>query len=184
MMPIDVFEALTHPVTGETVRCLTADENVYAFEWTVAPGGCVPFEHVHYFQDETFFIQRGEVRVMIEGRETIGKPGDQLTVLQGQRHIALNNSDDVLKCRVEFRPGFDTKTVMQCFWGLILDGDYDRHGAPSILKMGYFINGCKALTRPTNIPAPLFSFCLNLFYLIGKIAGWKKLFHRYTGRQK
>jgi len=183
-MPVDIFKPIISPVTGETFRCLSADARAYVMEWTVAPGGYVPFEHVHLFQDEIFQIQRGEVKLVIDGTEVIGKSGDTVTVTKGQQHIAFNHTDEVLKCIVEFRPGFDTKIVMQCFWGLILDGDYDQHGTPSILKMGYFIKGCQALTRPTNIPAAVFGSAINLFYLIGKMIGWKKLYKEYTGLER
>jgi len=180
-MPVDVFMPLTHPATGETFRCLSADENAYVFEWTVAPRGYVPFEHVHLFQDEIFRVQSGAVRLVVDGKESIGKSGDTVTVRRGHRHIAFNHADEVMKCIVEFQPGFDTKVVMQCFWGLILDGDYDQYGTPSIIKMGYFIKGCRALTRPTNIPAAVFDSAINLFFMIGKMMGWKKLYKKYTG---
>ena len=180
-MPVDVFKPLTHPVTGEIFRCLSADVYAYVMEWTVAPRGYVPFEHVHLFQDEIFRVQTGAVRLVIDGKEVIGRSGYTITVTKGQKHIAFNHANEVLKCTVEFRPGFDTKIVMQCFWGLILDGDYDRHGTPNILKMGYFIKGCRALTRPTNIPAAVFDSAINLFFMIGKMMGWKKLYKKYTG---
>jgi quercetin dioxygenase-like cupin family protein len=183
-MPVDVFESLTHPVTGETFRCISADENAYVFEWTVASGGYVPFEHVHLFQDEIFRVLTGAVRLIVDGEEIIGKGGDTVTVEKGQRHIAFNHTGEVMKCIVEFRPGFDTKIVMQCFWGLILDGDYDKHGTPSIFKMGYFVKGCQALTRPANIPAAVFNSAVNLFYWIGKLMGWEKLYKKYTGRER
>ena len=183
-MPVDVFKSLTHPVTGETFRCLSADEDAYVFEWTVAPGGYVPFEHVHYFQDEIFRVQTGAVRLVIDGKEIIGRGGDIVTVTKGQKHLAFNHAAEVMKCIVEFRPGFDTRIVMQCFWGLILAGDYDRRGTPSIVKMGYFIKGCKALTRPTNIPAATFDSAINLFYMIGRMRGWKKLYKKYTGLER
>ncbi len=183
-MPIDVFKPITNPVTGETFRCLAADESAYVEEWTVQPGGYVPFEHIHLCQDEIFHIKSGEARFVIEGKEIIGKAGESVTVAKGHRHIAFNNKNEILQCIVEYRPGLDSLIFAQCFLGLILDGYYDKHGSPSIPRMGYCIKGCKALTRPTNIPAAVFDIVINLFYFAGKVLGWKKLYKKYTGLNK
>lgn len=183
-MPIDVFKPITNPVTGETFRCLAVDENAYIEEWTVPPVGYVPFEHIHLRQDEILHVKSGEARFVVEGKEIIAKAGETITVAKGERHIAFNDKNETLQCVVEYRPGLDSLLIAQCFLGLILDGEYDQHGGPSIPKMGYFIKGCEALTRPTNIPAPVFKQVINLFYLKGKVLGWKKLYKKYTGLDK
>jgi hypothetical protein len=48
--------------------------------------------------------------------------------------------------------------------------------------MMYFVKkmNTRALTRPTSVPKPLLGLLLNLFYLIGTLAGWEKQFRQYT----
>ncbi len=185
-MAINVFEPFTNPVSGETFRCLSFDEQAYVMEWTVQPSGYVPFEHIHLRQDEVFYIKQGEVRFLIGGEQAILRAGETVTVTKGQRHIAFNNQNTVLQCIVEFRPGLDTLTGFQCFAGLTIDGEYDKKGRISVPKMGFFLKymDCQAMTRPTNIPAPLFGIALNAFYIVGRFKGWKDDFVRYTGEER
>ena len=72
---------------------------------------------------------------------------------------------------------------MECFMGLINDGDIDKKGGINIPKMGYFLTKMKAkcMTRPTEIPAPAFNIALKVFYIRGLLSGWNKLYKKYTG---
>lgn len=181
-MAVNVFEPYTNPVSGETFQCLSADESAYIMRWAVQPGGYVPFEHIHLQQDEIFHIHQGSLRVLIEGEEQVAQAGETLVVPQGKRHIAFNQGDGVLDCTVEFRPGLDYLKVAQCVAGLLQDGDYDKHGAINIPKMGYFLKhmNCQSMTRPTSIPAPVFGLALFVFHMTGVFRGWKKIYRRYT----
>ncbi len=64
-----------------------------------------------------------------------------------------------------------------------MDKDYDKRGQINIPKMGYFTKKMNAqcITRPTSIPAPLFKMAINLFYVMGIVLGWNKLYTKYTG---
>jgi mannose-6-phosphate isomerase-like protein (cupin superfamily) len=183
-MPVDLFQHLTNPITKETFLAISVSAEAYVFEWIVAPGGHVPFEHIHLVQDEIFRVEAGEVKLVIDGKEFIGKAGDIITVQKGKRHIAYNNTSETLKAVVEFRPGLDMHLLEQCYNGLLLDGEYDKKGAPPILKLGYFMKGLQAVMRPASVPAPLFSLTVNLFYFAGVLLGWKKLYKKYTGLDK
>ncbi len=182
-MAINVFEPFTNPVSGETFKCLSSDEQAYVFEWTVQPAGYIPFEHVHLQQDEVFHVKQGEVKFLIGGEQVIVRAGETATVKIGQRHIAFNNQNSIMQCIVEFRPGLDTLTGFQCFAGMTIDGEYDKQGRINIPKMGFFLKlmNCQAMTRPTNIPAPVFGLALNVFYMFGRLRGWENDFMRYTG---
>lgn len=181
-MAVDIFKPFSIPVSGETFRCISSDENLYVFEWIVDPKGYVPFEHIHLYQDEIFHVKEGELKLVMNGKEYLAKPGDTVTVPKGAAHVAFNNSDNLLKCEVKFNPAYDYFQFAQCFAGLIHDKDYDKKGKINIPKMGYFLKlmKSKSMTRPTEIPAPVFGLALSMFYLMGIIRGWKKDFVRYT----
>ncbi|MDQ3687685.1 MAG: cupin domain-containing protein [Acidobacteriota bacterium] len=152
-------------------------------EWIVQPEGYVPFEHVHLAQEEIFHVKEGELRIVLDGKEHIGKASDTITVPKGTRHVAYNNRPDVLTCVVEYRPGLDYYKFFQCFAGLTLDHDVNRKGGVNIPKMLYFARktNTQALARPTNIPGPLFRLLMNVFYLVGTLAGWERQYQKYTG---
>ena len=151
-------------------------------EWIVQPQGYVPFEHIHISQDEIFHVKQGEIRVVINRREQIGGVGQMLIVPRGTRHIAYNNTPETLVCVVEYKPGLDISRSFQCFSGLTCDGDvYGRYGI-NIPKMMYFMKrmNAQALARPSSVPGPVFDVLMNIFYVYGSLAGWEKLYKRYT----
>lgn len=182
-MATDLYKGFTNPNAGETFRCISSNKEAFIFEWIVQPGGHVPNPHIHFTQDELFHVKGGETRMILNGKEYIGKEGDTITAPKGVSHIAYNNTAQALTCIVEFRPALDTFKFFQCMGGLVLDKDYDKHGQVNIPKMCYFMKRMKAqgVTRPTKIPAPVFKIVLNLFYIIGSISGWDKYYKKYTG---
>lgn len=151
-------------------------------EWSVAPGGYVPFEHVHVAQDEIFHVEKGEMRAKVDGRDLIAKSGETLTAPRGVRHIAFNDKDVPLVCTVEYRPGLDHYTTMQCFAGLTLDGYINSRGLVNIPRIMYLLKRYDALSlpRPAFAPEWAFRFGMTMFFRIGTMLGWESLYKRYT----
>ena len=151
-------------------------------QWTLQSEGYVPFEHIHFNQDEIFHVKKGELRIIIGGKESILGQDQSITVPRGVKHIAFNNKNEVLDCLVEYKPGLDHNKFMQCLLGLTKDGLIDKKGGVDIPKMGYFLikMKAKAMARPTAIPSPLFNIALRVFYLRGLFSGWKRLYEKYT----
>lgn len=181
-MAIDLYKPFTNPITRETFRCISSTPQAYTMEWTVAPGGYVPFEHIHVNQDEIFHVQNGEIRVVVNGKERVGKAGDVVTVTRGVKHIACNDRSEPLICIVEYKPGLDHYTTMQCFAGLTLDGMIDGKGLVDIPKIMYLLKRADVLSppRPAFVPDMFFRWGLNAFYLLGRIMGWEILYLKYT----
>jgi quercetin dioxygenase-like cupin family protein len=181
-MAIDLYQPFTNPITRETFRCISSNEDAFVMEWTVHPGGYVPFEHVHVNQDEIFHIERGEMRARVKGLVQHGKAGDTLTVPRGTRHIAFNDKDEPLVCVVEYRPGLDHYKTMQCFAGLTLDCDYDRRGLVNPAKILFMLKRVNALSiiRPAFAPDWLFQLGMSTFFVVGSILKWETFYKRYT----
>ena len=182
-MSIDLYRPFTNPVTRETFRCISSTDEAYITEWVVDPGGHVPFEHVHMNQDEVFHIHQGEMRVKINGQEHIAKAGQTVIAPRGARHIAFNDKAEKLVCIVEYRPGLDHYQTMQCFAGLTIDKKVHRNGLVNVPKIMFFLKKIKAesLARPAIIPDFLFRMGMNIFFVIGTVMGWEKLYRKYTG---
>ena len=181
-MAIDLHRPFTNPITRETFRCIAFDESAYIMEWTVHPGGYVPFEHIHTAQDEIFHIQQGVMNAKIGGVEQAGKRGEVIRIPRGVKHIAYNRQPEALICRVEYRPGLDQYKAMQCFAGLTLDGSLDRSGLVSIPKIMFLMRRgqFRSLAKPAWIPNWMFKLGMYLFFTVGTILGWNKLYERYT----
>ncbi len=181
-MATNIFEATRNPRSGETFRCISVTPELYKMQWTLQPNGYVPFEHIHYLQDEIFYVQQGELKVLIDGVEHFAGPGETITVPMGARHLASNNKNEVMEAIVDYSPALDYDTFMQCLCGLTKDGYLDEKSGISIPMMGYCLMKmkCKAMARPTAIPAPAFNMALRFFYLMGTVRGWNRLFKKYT----
>lgn len=182
-MAVDLYQPFTNPITCETFRCISSTDEVFMMEWTVHPGGYVPFEHVHVNQDEIFHIQRGEMQIKVKGMEQIGKAGETMIIPRGTPHIAFNGRDEPLVCIVEYKPGLDHYKTMQCFAGLTLDCDYDRRGLVNVAKIMFMLRRVKALslTRPAFAPDWLFWLGMQVFFAIGSVLKWETLYKKYTG---
>lgn len=181
-MAVDLYQTFANPVSKESFRCISSNDDAFVIEWRVQPFGYVPFEHIHLTQDEIFIVKKGELRIVVEGKETVIHEGEKIVVHKGERHIAYNNRAEEMICEVEYAPGLDHYKWMQCFAGITMDNYLDKKGGINIPKAGYCLKKMKAkcMTRPTAIPAPVFNLSLNVFYLMGIIAGWKRLFEKYT----
>ncbi|HET6765991.1 MAG TPA: cupin domain-containing protein [Chitinophagaceae bacterium] len=90
-MAVDLYIGFTNNKTGETFQCIFFDEHVFRFDWIVQPCGYVPFEHIHLYQDELFYVKSGELRILIDGKQYVVGAGQNITVPKGKRHIAYNN---------------------------------------------------------------------------------------------
>src|SRR3990170_7783264 len=106
-MAVNLYDGFRNDISGESFRCLSFSKEALVLEWEVQPNGYVPFEHIHLNQDEIFYIKHGELKLIIDGKERIGRAGDTITVPRGKAHIAFNNQAEVLSCILEYKPGLD-----------------------------------------------------------------------------
>jgi quercetin dioxygenase-like cupin family protein len=181
-MAIDLYQPFFNPITKETFRCISSTEDSYTMQWTVHPGGYVPFEHIHINQDEIFHVEQGEIHVRIEGKEHVGKVGDTVIVRRGARHIARNEAPEILVCIVDYKPGLDQHKIMQCFAGLTLDHELDGRGLVNVPKVMYLMKRANAqsLVLPSFVPRSFFRLGMHVFFVIGAVMGWERLYEKYT----
>jgi hypothetical protein len=125
---------------------------------------------------------RGEIRARIDGKDHYGKAGETVIAPRGVRHIAYNDKDVPLVCTVEYKPGLDHYTSMQCFAGLTLDGYIDSRGLVSIPRIMYLLKRAEArsLARPAAAPEWAFRIGMEFFFRVGSMLGWDDMYRKYT----
>ena len=64
-MAVNIYEPCINPISGETFKAISFNEDAYTMQWTLQPKGYVPFEHIHLHQDEIFHVNSGEVKIVI-----------------------------------------------------------------------------------------------------------------------
>jgi len=181
-MATNIYDRCTNPVTGETFKAVSQTAYAFTIQWIAQPGDHRHLEHLHDYQDEIIHIKKGEARVLIDGKEHIAGAGEKVIITRGKSHVAFSNKNEELDAWVEYRPALDQERVYQCYNGLINDGYLDKNGSVNAPMMCYMLKKmkCKAMARPASIPAPAFKLALNLYYLIGGLKGWDKLYEKYT----
>ncbi len=181
-MAINIYDSTTNPITGETFRAVSIDPYVFKLQWHTKPG--LPHsgvEHIHDKQDEIFYVKKGELKLLVDGKELRAGPGEKIIVNKGKAHVVLNTTCE-LDILLEYRPALDYDKLLQCFEGLLNDGHIDKQGHVDIRMLGYMMRKmrCKSLTRPAQISALKFKMLLSRYYFIGVFKGWNELYDKYT----
>ena len=94
-------------VVGDRYRFLAVGEQTggrYAL-WhaTVLPGGGPP-PHVHEREIENFYVLRGEITFIVEGRRIVAGPGTSALMPIGVAHAFKNESSEVVEMLIQVAP--------------------------------------------------------------------------------
>ena len=181
-MAVNIYEQYINPITGEIFKCISVTEYAFKMQWVKPAGnqhGALP--HIHINQDEIFYVNKGEVKVLIDGKEQVAGPGEKIIIGKGKTHVVLNTTDE-LDITLECRPALDYEKLMQCFAGLMRDGHTNEQGYPDMRMMGYFMKKmkCQSITLPGGVTLNKFKRMLHKYYFIGMAKGRNKLYKQYT----
>jgi quercetin dioxygenase-like cupin family protein len=161
LIPRKVF---INPIFKDKVTVLRSSEETggaYLLgELEVSPGG-KNFMHTHGAFEETFTAVKGELGVMLNGKEHILQPGQSITIPLHQPHHFFNHSKTSITCHVRFSPGYDDFIKgLAIAYGLAADGKTNSRGMPkSLIHLGLLISLTN--TRPTGflgVMFPLFTW--------------------------
>ena len=93
---------------------------------------------MHAYITERFEVVRGTVRLHLDGRDELARPGEAVEVPPGVVHDWWNDGDDEAHVRVEVRPGARFELMIQNLYGLANDGKTDGRGVPRLLPLSLF----------------------------------------------
>ena len=89
-MPVNIYEPITNPISGETFKALSFSKEAFVMQWIVQPKGYVPFEHIHLKQEEIFRVKKGEMDYIF----FFGRKKDEkwtMKILKISMNITLRN---------------------------------------------------------------------------------------------
>ncbi len=98
------------------------------------PRGFVAQPHVHTQQSERHEVIEGSMRLVLDGREHVLRPGDVMTVPPGAPHRQLAG-DGPGRVRVQLRPAGDT----EAFLYRMAEMDLNRFGYPKPVAAAEFV---------------------------------------------
>jgi quercetin dioxygenase-like cupin family protein len=81
-------------------------EGKYFLAKTIVPDGDDgPPPHIHTREDESFYIEKGELTFVVNDKEIVVKTGDFINIQKGEKHTWYNNSGKSTHLFITFCPG-------------------------------------------------------------------------------
>jgi uncharacterized cupin superfamily protein len=140
-------------------------------------GGGNALEHVHPLADETFTVQHGALKVVVDGREHTVGSGQSVTVPKGARHFFANAHDGETRATVEFQPAqrfirffanFATTTERHPQW-------YSKQGDPNPLLVAVTLDAYRDHFYVAKLPVRLQKVLLAFLAPLARLLGYRVL---------
>ena len=116
-------ERIAFRVTGGETQGRNCEADLF-----VGPGGYAAAEHIHPRQEERFEIQRGLLRLRVNGTERVLRAGDTAVIPPGTRHVWSNGGEDGLHVVLRFSPALNTEAFFESYFGLASEGRTNSKG--------------------------------------------------------
>jgi len=137
--PIEVGEVWENPVTLERAVLVDLpwlnDEGRAVAELTAVPGTRAVGEHMHPALVERFSVQEGELTVLLDGRKSLLRTGEQAEIQPGVWHDWWNGGDRTAIVRMEITPGERFAHLIETLFGLAREGHVNKRGMPHPLQL-------------------------------------------------
>lgn len=79
----------------------------HSLGYAVIPPNCSSRPHYHPYAEETYYILKGEGRMVIEGVEHNVRPGDAILISPREKHQIFTDGDDDLEFIVVCAPAWE-----------------------------------------------------------------------------
>ena len=181
-------QEIHNPRSGETFRFMKTAADTggeyLQFEFTVRPGGAVPFPHIHRNQEETFQITHGRATVIIDGERRELGPGEEITVPIGANHICINDESEEMRSVVTFRPAYDLEYWFETFCGMAHDGRCDAKGGPRFMQLMILLNSFEFKGYRTDVPIIAQKLLPPFLSPIARMLGYRAIYTKYSGFER
>lgn len=108
------LDEISWNILGQTYVPKQMTEECFTWHATLPPGTFVP-PHIHPDQDEFLYILEGRFDFLLDGKPTVGEPGDLVKLPRGIPHGIFNKSDSTIKTLFWVTP---TAQLYDLFWAL------------------------------------------------------------------
>jgi len=177
-------DVLEHPVTGERIvwRHVADDTGGKLLQGDLfaQPGGLVAAEHIHPNQEERFEVLAGTIRLRVDGKERVLRPGDVGIVPPGHPHAWWNDGVDEVHVLGDFRPALRTEAFFETFFGLAKEGKTNRKGLPKPLQMAVLMREYEDELRLARPSAGLQKVLFGPLAVAGRLLGYRGSYPRYS----
>jgi mannose-6-phosphate isomerase-like protein (cupin superfamily) len=116
------LEVLTNPVTGETMRVLESNAEVFKIQYDLELGGAVPAVHFHPHQTQIISVIEGELHCQAGDRIVVLRPGESVEIPPRTIHTQWNPTETTAVAIEELRPALRTHNLFRVMFALARDG--------------------------------------------------------------
>ena len=78
------------------------------------PAGCSGGSHYHKLAEETYYILKGEADIIIDGYSFKATPGMMVSILPGEVHDVINNTNSDFELLAVSAPAFSPEDSIDC----------------------------------------------------------------------
>ncbi len=174
-------ELIHNPVTGETLRVLESNKEVFRVEFTLKPGGEIAGEHLHPYQDQAIFVLAGKLGVRIGETNYILSAGAAKVIPAGTPHFQWNEHDGVTRAVEQFRPAGRAHDMFRVAFALAADGQTDANGVFKPLIGAAFVSEFRDVVRPTSLGLRLIFGTLGP---VSRLLGYRRVVRKYIDQFK
>lgn len=175
-----VFE---NPRTGERAVMLTDPalhpDRALVGHLRVAVGGRVAAPHVHPVAAERFRVLSGRVGFLIGEDERILGPGEAAEVPKGVVHDWWQVGDTDAEVIVDMAPGDRFTDMLTTVFGLVRDGQVDRHGMPRLLQLAVTAQEYRDAMIFAKPPPWIQRLLFGSLAPVGRLLGLRPMYPRY-----
>jgi quercetin dioxygenase-like cupin family protein len=137
-------EIVVNEVTKERFEYLetskTTNGKSFKFRVTVDKGAFFPVYHLHPSQDEKFTLEKGKLRLKVNGEERFLNVGQELLIKKGTAHQWWNIADSESVMVIELTPAGPTEEFIKQLAYLASIGKCDKISLPSIFQTLAWMN--------------------------------------------
>lgn len=140
---------------------------------------CAPPYHIHLRQNETFRIIQGQARFKVNGVERLASAGEEILVVQGEKHHFTRgpDSDEDLIMNFKLEPALKGELFFKEFVGLIRDSKM----TPNPLLLIWLL--CEHDMYLADIPAPVHGVMCASLQLVGPLLGFRLQHAEYSAHR-
>lgn len=163
-----------HKVAGETAG------ELLRWEHALRPGARVPYDHVHWIQEERFEVLAGTATVRFGNETRKLEPGESVVIPAGTAHGLVNEGDVELRMLTELRPAMNTEVYFETVFGLARDGKVARNGVPNAIHAAVIVRGLGERGGFPGVPMAVQQVALAVLAAIGRLLGYKSRYEKYS----
>jgi hypothetical protein len=135
--------------------------------------------HKHLLCEERFETVAGQLGVILDGERRVLSVGQKVLIQPGTPHTFWNAGDGELRFITDVQPPGDLQTYWETVFGLAGDGKVGKNGLPNLLQLA--VVAPLADSYDPTIPLPVMKFMIGMLGGIGRLAGYKAKYPKYSG---